>query len=267
MRSKKRQTMCMDEIPAEGDDLGLLLDDASRTYVPSERRWVRLGSRPGRGERYSNWYLERSDAQALVCALLKLPLCPQGYLIQRPPSSACRQMLVGAAADLERLLMMLSLNIEHLQLADATGASLRRAMAVLHERMQLFVYNRAFASAIFELDRILTQIIYWDEQVDDDAALFVQVLALTNKELRDLMVQSLRYLQECLRSKVNVDMVAATVNFATLFGVTQKFHVNVDAVVEKPADVDRSRHIEIPYVQVLFLVLRAAAKVRSPRLR
>lgn len=250
------EAMCMDEMPVKGDDLNLLLYDARRTYVPSERNWVRLGGQAERSQRYSNWFLERSDAQALACALLKLPLCPQGYLIQRPPRSACRQLLVGASADLDRLLTVLIFHVEHLQLTEADNVRLRSTMVALRQRLEQSEYTRALASAVYELDGVLADII----EVEETAALFVKVLAITNKELRDLMMQSLRHLLDCLNSTVTVDMAAATVKFATLFGVVQKFYIDFDAVVEKPANVDRSRQIDIPYVQVLLLVLRAALR-------
>lgn len=246
--NKTTVSFALNEVPVPEADMDVLLQDCDRTYVPCDRRWIRFGPRQEQDDRKSPWFLERADAQLLAQALLELPLCARGYLIHRPKSSVCREMLAAASYDLPRMIAYLTQGLDPFQLPPEEVDALMEALKSMWKHAQNYKYEKLFANDIYQLEKALKGAIHEEQSV----ALFIQVLVLTNTEFRDVMKQSLRKLQQCLSASVTVDMESGTVDVITVFGVVQKFPVS--------GNIDRTIKHVVSYEQVLLMALKAVVR-------
>jgi hypothetical protein len=133
-------------------------------------------------------------------------------------------------------------------------------MSRLYKAIGKYSYTRNYASTVYELDRALQEHV----KCSDWASLFVQVLALTSPEFRDLINQSLRNIKECMKAEITVDIadVTASVNVPAAFGIIQRFPIDIDVLMER-ADITSivGQHVlSYPIILLLFLkaVLRSA---------
>ena len=117
-------------------------------------------------------------------------------------------------------------------------------------------YNRRVAISIYELDQLLITISKQDRQVRQ----FLQVVTITSPEIRDVVRQSVRNLTSCMDTTITFDAQTATVNVGTYLGLVKKFPVDIDVLVEGPSTYNRSGKVEIPYAEVLLMVLDACVK-------
>ncbi|KAM0689341.1 hypothetical protein Q7P36_011418 [Cladosporium allicinum] len=247
------------EILVSPDEVSALQEDAKRDFVPCHRNWVRLGPPVPEGSWFSGFFLSRADAQLLARVLLQLPLCSQGYLIHIPPGSACAYMLGEAYSLLSRLLCCL---IDHFddcktrtrldQLDDSFLPNLKKLSRLMGRRSS----SRMFASVLYDLDCALVTTV----SSEPDIHFLVQVLAITSPEFRDLVNQSLRDLEACLDRSITFD--AAHVEFYTTatMGALKVFPMDLDVLLDDPRAFPRSGTTQIPYVDVLFLVLKACLR-------
>jgi hypothetical protein len=261
--TENTETLTLQEIIVSSDDLPLLQEDAGRTYVPSDRDWVRMGM-PRQNERSPlPWFLDRPDAQMLARALVQLPICPQGFLIYNPPKSACREFLAEASSLLPRILNYLLFDLELFGLEDSVQTALMERISRLYKAVGKYSYTRNYASTVYELDKALQENI----KCLDWESLFVQVVALTSSEFRDLINQSLRNIKDCVKSQITIDVsdVTASVNVPAAFGMIQRFPIDTDVLMER-ADIPSivGQHV-LSYPTVLLLFLKAV--VRSTFLR
>jgi hypothetical protein len=247
------------DLEASRDDVAALLEDAKRTFIPCHHNWVRLGPPVSEGSPFSAFFLRRSDAQLLARVMLQLPLCPQGYLVHVSPGSACRDMLAEACSLLPRMLYFLVHHFDKLQARMPQGQmddDLLPTMKKLLLMTSNYSYTRLFASVLYDLDCALVTTV----DREPDVNLFIQVLAMTSPEFRDLISQSLRDLEACLDSSLSFDAAPATISTYTIMGARKVFPLDLDVLVDDPRGFVRSGTIQVPYVDVLLLVLKACLR-------
>jgi hypothetical protein len=242
-------------VPTEAEVL-LLAIDAGRTYVPSERDWVRLGFSTGFTAPSWYWFLVRSDAQLLARALLQLPLCAHGYLISRPSDSACRELLIGAAPTLPRLLTNTILNIDLFDVDDQNKDGFTTSMRRLLHYIKGDKSKRTLASALYDVDTALGKLI----PESDTISMILQILTMTNAEFRDNVGQSVRRFEECRQATVTVDTAGSMVRMVALFGVVQQFPFDMDSVVDEQLPLDQRLEVQVPYSHLLLIVLKATVR-------
>ena len=251
------QTMSLTEVTVTPDDMELLQNDMSRTFVPCDRAWVRLVRPVSQEPTEAVFFLIRADAQRLARALLQLPICAQGYLIYNPPGSLCRRMLVECCEFLPRLLNFMLADFDELRSPGRTWDACLSHLNTLFRLTENYSYKRTFARALYDVDCILQEL----TNHAPFAQLVIQVLAVTNPEFRDLISQSIRTLEACLPTSIVVDAKASTVNVGAAFGLIRKFPVDVDVLVDdEPEDIAGLGSIVIPYRDVLVLCLKASLR-------
>jgi hypothetical protein len=242
-------------IPTEVE-VPLLAKDAGRTYVPSERDWMRLGSSKGFKGPSWYWFLVRSDAQLLARALLQLPLCAHGHLISRPSDSACREFLIGAAPALPRLLTNTIMNLDLFDVDDRYKDDFATSMRRLLHYIKGDKSKRTLASALYDVDTILGKLI----PESDNISMILQILTLTNAESRENIGQSVRRFEECRRATITVDTVGSMVRMLAFFGVVQQFPFDMDSIVDEQLPLDQRLEVEVPYSHLLLIVLKATVR-------
>jgi hypothetical protein len=247
------------DLEASRDEVVALLQDAKRTFIPCHHNWVRLGPPVPEGSPFSAFFLRRSDAQLLARVMLQLPICPQGYLVHVSPGSACRDMLAEACSLLPRMLYFLVHHFDKLearmprrQMDDDFLPTLKKLLLLTSN----YSYTRLFASVLYDLDCALVTTV----DREPDVYLFIQVLAMTSPEFRDLISQSLRDLEACLDSSLSFDAAPATISTYTIMGARKVFPMDSDVLVDDPRGFVRSGTIQVPYVDVLLLVLKACLR-------
>jgi hypothetical protein len=247
------------DLEASRDEVVALLEDAKRTFIPCHHNWVRLGPPVPEGSQFSAFFLRRSDAQLLARVMLQLPICPQGYLVHVSPGSACRDMLAEACSLLPRILYFLVHHFDKLearmprrQMDDDFLPTLKKLLLLTSN----YSYTRLFASVLYDLDCALVTTV----DHEPDVYLFIQVLAMTSPEFRDLISQSLRDLEACLDSNLSFDAAPATISTYTIMGARKVFPLDLDVLLDDPRASIRSGTIQVPYVDVLLLVLKACLR-------
>jgi hypothetical protein len=230
--------------------------DAGRTYVPSERDWVRLGPPEEHVAASRCWFLVRSDAQLLARALLQLPLCAHGFLISRPRHSACREFLVSAAPTLPRLLTNTILNMDLFGLDDRYKDDFATSMRRLLHYIKGDKSKRTLASALYDVDTALEKLI----AESDNISMILQILTITNAEFRENIGQSVRRFEECRRATITVDTAGSMVRMLAFFGVMQQFPFDMDSIVDEQLPLDQRLEVEVPYSHLLLIVLKATVR-------
>lgn len=241
------------------DEIAALREDAKRTFIPCHRKWVRLGPPVPEGSSFSAFFLRRADAQLLARVMLQLPICSHGYLINIPPGSACRDMLVEACSLLPRILYFLVHYFDQLK-ARTKPSQLENDILPKFEKILLmtidYSYTRLFASLVYDLDLALVTTV----SLQPNVHLFVQVLVITSPEFRDLISQSLRDLEACLDSSLSFDPANANIYTYTIMGASKVFPLDLHVLLEDPRAFAKSGITKISYVDVLLLVLKACLR-------
>ena len=247
------------DLEASRDEVVALLEDAKRTFIPCHHNWVRLGPPVPEGSPFSAFFLRRSDAQLLARVMLQLPICPQGYLVHVSPGSACRDMLAEACSLLPRILYFLVRHFDTLEARMPQGQVDDDFLPTLKKLLLMtsnYSYTRLFASVLYDLDYALVTTV----EREPDVYLFIQVLAMTSPEFRDLISQSLRDLEACLDSSLSFDAAPATISTYTIMGARKVFPLDLDVLLDDPRAFPRSGATQIPYVDVLLMVLKACLR-------
>jgi hypothetical protein len=250
------QALTLHELVPGEAELRLLEMDAGRTYVPSERDWVRLGPPEEHVAASRCWFLVRSDAQLLARALLQLPLCAHGFLISRPRHSACREFLVSAAPTLPRLLTNTILNMDLFGLDDRYKDDFATSMRRLLHYIKGDKSKRTLASALYDVDTALEKLI----AESDNISMILQILTITNAEFRENIGQSVRRFEECRRATITVDTAGSMVRMLAFFGVMQQFPFDMDSIVDEQLPLDQRLEVEVPYSHLLLIVLKATVR-------
>lgn len=252
------ETLSLAEVEVPADDAMLLEQDAGVTYVPNEHPWVRLDSRVSSGVAYASgaWFLRRESAQLVARALIELPLCTQGYLIYKPRLSACRSMLVSASQILPRLLSRIMYGLDSLEIEDTCRETLSKQMMSMWRCTETFQYSRTFSHNLYALDQTLDTLTGGNELV----RVAVQALVLTNTEFREIVGQSIRRIEECAGLIIKLDLVTSTINIPTVFGIVQKFPIEISVLLDEPLSVQGQGHFDIGYTELLMLVLKASLR-------
>lgn len=246
----------LEEVATSPDEVAIMNLDASSTYVPCQRTYVRLTPKLEKGKVSSAWFLERQDAQLLSRALVELPICMHGVLMYKAKGAVCRRMLAAASQLLPRMLARIGSDIALLTLDAAAQIYLENAIWDMLRCITPFKYTRTFAAILLRLDEALKEACTEDPMVQ----MVVQVITQTNAEFRDLTSQSVRNIKECLSLTVTLDMTSSTLNVVSAMGMVQKFPVDIDVLFTNPTAIDRSKDIVIPYKSVLLLVTKATLK-------
>lgn len=247
------------DLEASRDEVVALLEDAKRTFIPCHHNWVRLGPPVPEGSPFSAFFLRRSDAQLLARVMLQLPICPQGYLVRVSPGSACRDMLAEACSLLPRILCFLVRHFDKLKARMPQGQVDDDFLPTLKKLLLMtsnYSYARLFASVLYDLDYALVTTV----EREPDVYLFTQVLAMTSPEFRYLISQSLRDLEACLDSSLSFDAAPATISTYTTMGARKVFPLDLDVLLDDPRAFPRSGTTQIPYVDVLLMVLKACLR-------
>ncbi|KAL8937260.1 MAG: hypothetical protein Q9211_003776 [Gyalolechia sp. 1 TL-2023] len=243
----KVQVFSLEEVELSDDEMEMLQYSSQSTYVSSQSPWVRLGSTGG-------WFLNRSDAQILAHALLSLPPCPQGYLINGNTNSMLRMTLCAAADALPQLLVRMSKDIESLELEPTDRNELGARMERLLARIIGYGYNRHFASALFHLDVVLQSL----QHPNKRANYSIGVLMITNPEFRELIAQAARQIPAAVNTSIIVDVANGCLVMPTVMGIMQRFSIDFDAVFRESEGQDTS--ITLSYTMVMILSLTAALR-------
>lgn len=241
----------LEEVDLSDEEREALQRSSETTYVSSESMWTRLTSAPHPGA----WFLNRSDGQILAQALLRLPICPQGYLVNSNKGSVLRTALCGASDSLPQLLVRMVTDIESLALEPADRVELVAAMNQLIARTLKYEYSRAFASSLFRLDEILQRHLHTDGRANDA----VGVLMITNAEFRSLIAQSARHITNSVNTSVIVDLADSCLVVPTVMGIMQKFSVDLDVLFPDGGAAEPA--ITIIYTSLLILSLKASLRI------
>ena len=240
----------LEEVELSEEEQTTLQHDSEATYVPLSSPWIRLaGGSNGRA-----WFLNRSDGQILAQALLNLPLCPQGYLINGNTEAVLRKTLCAASEALPQLLVRMITDIDSLVVEPADRNELLTAMDHLLARTLNYKYNRVFASLLFRLDEVLIRNLHPDKRANDA----IGVLMITNPEFRSLIAQSLRHIPMTAGTSVTVDLAKSCLVMPTVMGVLQEFAIDFDSLF--PGTDPRAPAITITYTMLLILSLRASLR-------
>lgn len=251
-------TLTLAEVEVTEQQRTLLEQDSYVTYVPTARDWVRPGHEADShsARTASVWFLERDSAQKIAWALVQMPLCAHGYLIYKPRRSICRDLLVAASQTLPRLVARIAYGIDRLHLPDGTRQELLKALTLLWRHTENFEYSRSFSLHIWALDKLLDDCINNDELVKTS----VQIITLTSPEFRDIISQSVRMLDECINSKIHLNLDDATLNVPAVFGIVKKFPVDRGLLVESAGRALPPGVLEIDYTVLILLALKATIR-------
>ena len=168
-------------------------------------------------------------------------------------------MLAEACSLLPRMLYFLVHHFDKLEARMPRGQMDVNFLPTLKKLLLMtsnYSYTRLFASVLYDLDYTLVTTV----DREPDIHLFIQVLAMTSAEFRDLISQSLRDLEACLDSNLSFDAAPATISTYTIMGARKVFPLDLDVLVDDPHAFIRSGTIQVPYVDVLLLVLKACLR-------
>lgn len=188
--------------------------------------------------------------------MLQLPACSQGFMVSKCLRSRCRAMLVAPSRLLKTILLSLDADSHHIETHMTLPKDLVTDVSTLLRLVEDKAYGRAFACAMYNLDRALEGLIGFSH----DIWLVVQVVTVTSPEFRDIFSQSIRELQACLSTKIALDTAAGTLNVPTVFGSIKKFPIELDSLLSDPQALRQQDQIELPYVRVVLMVFKACLK-------
>lgn len=252
------------ESSATAKETELLKRDVNRVFVSCNHPWIRLDQQRSEERRRQTYpkaniptfFLMRGDAQLLARTMLELPICSQGYLMAQCLTSQCMTMLLAASGLLQPIMVSLILNADRIEPHLAFPQGFTDLFSKILVFMRDGTYRRVFAAAIYELDCKLDRL----AEEPHDIRTLVQVAVVTSPEIRDIVSQSIRNLESCLPVKIVLDKSAATLNLVTVLGLTKRFPLEVDVLLESPQAFRKEQQAELPYIQFLLLVLKASLK-------
>ncbi|SMR57608.1 unnamed protein product [Zymoseptoria tritici ST99CH_3D1] len=250
--------LSLEELQISPEEMLELIADSRETYVPCHRIWIRLTRKMERHEILGgSWFLLRGDAQLLALALIELPICPHGVLMYKQQMSLLRELLEGTQELLPRLLTQIGRHLALFRLEPAETSSLEAAMLELLACLTSFKYTRAFGAALSSLDDLIGSV---RNMPSRSIQVVVQAVVLTSREFRDLVVQSLRSIEDCMSTSLFVDMTNSTLDMEVILGTMKKFPVDLGVLLPELTPEEKLVRWQIPYTYMLLLTLRAALK-------
>ncbi|KAK5739645.1 hypothetical protein LTR17_005129 [Elasticomyces elasticus] len=252
------KALSLQEVEIVPEDLDEIKVDAGRTYVRSERAWIRLRHNL-ESSLCDRWFLDRESAEQLARALDDLPLCAMGYLVHRPRHPACRQLLVEGTVYMPLLLIRISREVEALDLDVDRRTLLTESMFLMWKGTKDFEYTREFSAEINLPDKCLAGCITASIQVQRA----IQILAIINPEFRDIICSSAQRIADCIHSNTLIDYVAGTVNVRTFMGIMQKFPMHLVQLADEPPRAGLPSNVTVTYPDTLLLVLKASVRGTS----
>lgn len=165
-------------------------------------------------------------------------------------------MLVAASRLLKPVLVALIANFNILESHHAFPRGFKDLLSNLLNMISHKSYSRKFANALYVLDCALEG---FTNQVTD-GILPVQVVLVTSPEFRDLIRQSMDNLEACLPQVIVLDRKEATLDVISVLGTVKKFPLELDVLVDDPQAYRNAGQVDLPYADVLLIVLKASLK-------
>ncbi|KJX94944.1 hypothetical protein TI39_contig4149g00015 [Zymoseptoria brevis] len=143
------------------------------------------------------------------------------------------------------------------ELIADSGETLEAAMLELLVCITPFKYTRAFGAALSSLDDLIGSVRNMPSRI---LQVVVQAVVLTSREFRDLIVQSLRIIEDCMPTSLFIDIMNSPFDMEAILGTMKKFPVDLGILLPELTSEEKLVRWQIPYTYVLLLTLRAALK-------